>query len=161
MSLPPPTNYFGQEILNPFQLASPDFGTGGTDKYGNPIIDWEGHRTDYADEYGFDKRNIEENGQYIITYILPKDAVLVRFGTEWGQYTAPQNTAYKELALPYTIESVEYHEYRVIADGLTVQCVVNKGRVAPMFLQPGGGVQYRHKKAIRFLIKAKQLERIR
>lgn len=156
-----PTNYYGQVIVTPYQLASPDFGTGDMDKYGIPIIDWPRFTAEHADNCGFDKRNIEANGQYTISYVLPKDTVIIRFGSEHGQYTAPQNTRFEEVSLPYTIESVEYHEYRVIADGLHVQCIVDKGKAAPMFHQPGGGVQYRHQHSIRSLIRDAQLERIK
>lgn len=161
MRLGPPINYYGQVITNPYQLASPDFGTGELDKYGFPEIDFPRCTTEYADRYGFDKRNIEANGHYTISYVLPKDTVIIRFGSEHGQYTAPQNTSFEEVSLPYTIESLEYHEYRVIADGLRVECIVEKGKVAPMFRQPGGGVQYRHPHSIRSLIRDAQLERIK
>lgn len=161
MHLEAPTNFYGHVITKPFQLASPSFGTGKTNQYGIPIVDWEGCRTEFADENGFDIRNVEENGQYTIPYILPRNTVIVRFGSEWGKYTAPQNTAFEEVALPYTMESVEYHEYRVIADGMPVKCVVQKGMVAPMFHQPGGGVQYLHQHSIRALIRDAQLERIK
>lgn len=157
----PPTNYFGRAISRPYQLASSDFGTGKLNKYGTPEINWKGCKTEYADDYGFDRRNIEPNGKHTIAYILPKDSIIIRFGNEWGQYTAPQHTRYEEVSLPYALESIEYHEYRVIADGLPVQCIVEKGRVAPMFNQPGGGIQYRHEETIRLLIQNEQLERIK
>lgn len=161
MQMAPPINYYGKVIVSPYQLASPDFGTGEFDEYGKPKIDWPRYTTEYADKYGFDKRNIEANGKYTIPYVLPKGTVIIRFGSEFGQYTAPQNTRFEEVSLPYTIESIEYHEYRVIADGLRVECIVDKGKVAPMFHQPGGGVQYRHPHAIRALIRSAQLERIK
>ena len=154
-----PRNYYGQIISKPFQLASPDFGTGMVTN-GIPVVDWSGHRTTYADEHGFDKPNIEKNGQYTIQYTLPKGTKIVRYGAERGHYSAPENTRFEEVALPYTIESVEYHEYRVIAKGLRVRCIVEKGKVAPMFNQPGGGVQYLHNTSILELIRENKLERI-
>lgn len=160
MSLSSLKNYYGQVIVKPFQLASPDFGTGAIDKDGLLVVDWNGCRTEYADENGFDKRNIEKNGQYTIRYIIPKNTIIVRYGSERGRYTAPDNTLFEEVALPYTIESVEYHRYRVIANGLLVRCIVTKGRVAPMFNQPGGGVQYYHDKSILELLRNNKLERI-
>ena len=161
MRLAHPTNFYGQIIIEPYQLASPDFGTGKIDRYGMPEVDWIGCRTEFADDYGFDKRNVEANGRYVISYTLPKDTIIIRYGSERGQYTAPRNTRFEEVSLPYTVESVEYHEYRVVADGLRVECIVDKGKVAPMFCQPGGGVQYRHQQSIRSLIRDAQLERIK
>lgn len=154
-------NYYGQEIVSPFQLASAAFGTGKTDEYGFPEVDWKGCSSQFADEHGFDTRNVESNGKYIIRYILPKDSIIIRFGSEIGRYTAPAKTQFSEIALPYTIESLEYHEYRVIADKLPVQCIVQKGKVAPMFNQPGGGIQYRHERTIRTLVRDSVLERIK
>lgn len=161
MVIPTAENYYGREILAYNQLASPDFGTGEIDENGIPEVDWKGCRTKFADENGFDTRNVEENGLYKISYILPKGTIIIRFGSERGKYTAPQDTRFEEVALPYKIESVEYHEYRVIADGLPVHCIVEKGRVAPMFNQPGGGVQYLHSKSIHSLVWDNQLERIK
>ncbi len=154
-------NYYGQEIVSPYQLASVEFGTGKLDKYGSPEVDWEGCSSKFADKHGFDTRNVESNGKYIIQYILPKDSIIIRFGSEMGRYTAPAKTQFSEVALPYTIESLEYHEYRVIADILPVQCVVQKGKVAPMFNQPGGGIQYLHGQSIRALVRDSLLERIK
>lgn len=59
MSLSVPTNYFGQKILKPYQLSSPNFGTG-IIKNGIPEVDWKGCRTSCADEHGFDIRNVEK-----------------------------------------------------------------------------------------------------
>lgn len=153
-------NYFGQTISEYYILASGEFGTGRILNNGVEEVDWVGCRTEYADKNGFDTRNAESNGTYKISLILPKDTVIIRFGSENGKFTAPKNTRYEEVALPYTIDSVEYHEYRVAADGLYVQCIVEKGRVAPMFKQPGGGIQYLHDKSIHSLVFEGQLERI-
>lgn len=161
MKFPVAVNYYGQRITEYNKLASPKFGTGRLTKNGFPEVNWLGCKTEFSDDDGFDIRNIEENGTYKISYILPRGTVIVRFGSEFGKFTAPQFTKFEEVALPYTIESVEYHEYRVVADGLLVQCIVEKGRVAPMFDQPGGGVQYVHSKSINSLIKDNQLERIK
>lgn len=161
MALSAPTNVFGDTISTLYQLASPDFGTGEMGAFGIPVVAWEQWRPDIADEHGFDTHNIEENGAHTITCTLPKGTVIIRFGSELGRYTAPQGTHYEEVSLPYTIESMEYHEYRVVADGLEVRCVVQKGRVAPMFRQPGGGVQYLHEHSIRSLVRGQQVERIK
>ena len=55
---------------------------------------------------------------------------------------------YDDLGLPYVKESVEYHVYKVVADGLRVKCMVFRGRVAPMFYSKGGAVQYKHEQSI-------------
>ncbi len=156
-----PYNCFGEAIPVPFQFASPDFDSGTLDRFGNPVADYSRCKTEFSDDNGFDIRNVEENGHYKVRYILPKGSVIIRYGHEYGRYTAPEHTPFEELSLPYTIESLEYHEYKVLSEGLPVQCIVEKGRVAPMFHQPGGGVQYLHSNSIHSLVWNEQLERIK
>lgn len=155
------TNIYGKEITVPYQLSSAAFGTGRVDRFGIPEVDWVKCRTEYADVNGFDTRNEECNGKYIINYTIPKNTIIIRFGSEYGRFTAPQNTRFEEVSLPYTVESLAYHEYRVIADSLTVKCIVDKGRVAPMFNQIGGGIQYLHNRTIHSLLRSSVLERIK
>jgi len=123
-------------------------------------------KTDYksfaspdADEFGFDRSNKEPNGDYSMEVILPKGSVIIRYGSPFGRYTAPKGTKFEELALPFTEESCEYNEYRVL-DDISVQCKVIRGRVAPNFRQRGGGVQYVHHNTIKQEIEEKKLERI-
>ena len=47
------------------------------------------------------------------------------------------------LSLPYDEDSVPYHEYVVMKD-CEIECIVDKGTVAPGFKSVGGGVQYKH-----------------
>ena len=42
----------------------PEYGTGKFDDNGEELINWEGFRTEYADQHGFDIREINENGEY-------------------------------------------------------------------------------------------------
>lgn len=142
------------------ELADPKYGTGKRDKYGMPIVDWDYYITGKSDKKGFDLTNTEENGKYYCYKRLPKDTILQRFGTEHGHYTSPANTPYEVLALPYKIETLEYNEYKVIADGIKVRCVVRKGKTAPSQNSRGGAIQYYHKDSIRKLIKAKKIERV-
>lgn len=155
------TNIYGKKVISSYQLASPDFGTGQINHYGIPEVNWNGLRTEYADENGFDVRHKECNGKHIVSYMIPKNTILIRFGSEYGKFTSPHGTHFEQVSLPYTIESLAYHEYRVISDSLTVRCIVDKGKVAPMFNQPGGGTQYLHSHTIHVLLRKSILKRIK
>lgn len=93
---------------------------------------------------------------------LPTGTELLRYGSPGGSFTAPKGTAYEALSLPYEKDSMEYNEYRVIADGVYVEiCRAERGRAAPLFDQCGGGVQYFHgEKSVQNLLDEKKLERI-
>lgn len=143
----------------PVRLTRAEYGTG--DRIGYfPVVRWEAYRQDSADDDGFDKRHQEENGDYLMEVSLPKGTLLLRYGSETGHFTAPLHTPYETLGLPYVRETVEYHEYRVEADGLRVLCLVKRGRAAPMFDSPGGGVQYLHPNSIRVLIRRRVLAEV-
>lgn len=152
-------NYKGDVINGIKKLIRPEYGTGEYNNYGEPIVDWS-KLSEYADDDGFDKRNLESNGNYKITIKLPIGTKLIRFGNETGTFTAPIGTPYETLALPYIQETVEYHEYKVISDNLTVECEVCKGVVAPGFGSQGGGIQYKHSITISASLKQNILERI-
>lgn len=142
-------------------LKNPSFGTGAFYSNGDPIVDWPRFQTDDSDDFGFDLNHVESNGSYYADILLPHGTMLVRYGNEYGRFTAPLGTKYSEIALPYIEESVEYHEYRVLADSITVKCEVRKGMVAPKFDSLGGGVQYYHLNGtIRELVRNNVLERI-
>ena len=81
----------------------------------------------FADKDGFDIRNIEKNKKYKIEIELPYGTILIRYGNETGRFSAPKGTKYEDLALPYVKNTVEYNEYKVIATGIKVICVVEKG----------------------------------
>ena len=154
-------NKFNVPLTGNIQLRDPSFGTGDFDTNGDPIVDWKKFEADDSDEFGFYKDNVENGGIYYLDISLPFGTMLARYGNEYGHYTAPIGTKYEELSLPYLEESVEYHEYRVIADSIVVRCEVRKGRVAPKFNCPGGGVQFYHLNGIiRQLIRNKILERV-
>ena len=131
-------NDAGEPISGIRRLKQEAYGTGKTSG-GEAVIDWERWKTPYADEHGFDIRNIEET----------------------GRFTAPEGTDYDALSLPYDRETVEFHKYLVTEQSFTVYCKVQKGIVAPMFDSEGGAVQYYHPNAnMRELIKAGILERV-
>lgn len=153
-------NYRGEVIDGPRKLLRPEFRTGIYFENGEPEIEWK-NLSEYADEDGFDTRNVEDNGYYKIFINLTAGTKIIRYGNETGTFTAPEGTPYESLALPYIKESVEYNEYVVIADNLTVECKVQKGKVAPGFESKGGGIQYKHPVTIRESLKRRQLERIR
>ncbi|MBR1497799.1 MAG: TNT domain-containing protein [Oscillospiraceae bacterium] len=141
----------------PVRLKSPDYGTGEYRSGIFPEVKWEEYRQEYADSDGFDLRNMEENGNYCMEVELPKGTVLIRYGSEMGRFTAPKHTPYDALGLPYVRETVEYHEYEVVADSIKVFCRVKRGRVAPMFDSDGGGIQYLHPQTILELTRRKHV----
>ena len=152
-------NYKGDNISGPKVLEKPEYGTGRHNKNGEPEVNWD-YLSEYADNDGFDIRNDEGNGEYKIFVALPKGTKIIRYGHEEGSFTAPVGTPYENLALPYVKETVEYNEYKVIADQVTVECKVCKGKVAPGFSSDGGAIQYKHPITIRASIKERILERI-
>lgn len=97
-----------------------------------------------VDADGFDKKNVEPNGQYKMMVELPMGTRLCRYGAKTGYFTAPCGTPFENLGLPWKEETVQYHEYEVIADGTTIKCIVTRGKVAEMFESPGGAIQYMH-----------------
>lgn len=115
-----------------------------------------------ADDEGFDVEHREPNGHWRMLVELPVGTLLLRYGTPGGYFTAPKGTSYEELSLPYEKDSMEYNEYRVINKSLLVEvCQGERGRAAPLFDQPGGGVQYYHgKDSVAELVRRKLLERI-
>lgn len=152
-------NYKGEIITGPRKLKNASFGTGVLLDNGEPIVNWK-MLSSFADEDGFDIRNKEPNGNYKVMVTLPVGTIIIRYGNEMGTFTAPEKTDYDDLALPYIKESVEYNEYRVLSPNLEVECIVEKGKVAPGFDSPGGAVQYKHPITIRESIKKKILERV-
>ena len=153
-------NYKGETISGIRQLKRPEYGTGEKYKNGNPIVDWS-HLSKYADKNGFDTRHREKNGKYRIRIRLPYGSVVIRYGSEAGQFTAPSGTEYEKLSLPYIKETIEYNEYQVISDNVTIICIVDKGKVAPGFDSPGGAIQYYHPITIRESIRRGLLKRIK
>lgn len=140
-------NYKGEYITHIPILRKREYGTGKKDDKGRPLPNWK--LLIHSDNKGFDKRHKESNGRYKMKVVLPKHTILIRYGPEAGSFTAPKGTPYEQLSLPYTKESVFYHEYEVIAESITVTaintgCIVTRGKAAPGFDYPGGGVQYLH-----------------
>ncbi|MBQ7564495.1 MAG: TNT domain-containing protein [Lachnospiraceae bacterium] len=99
--------------------------------------------TENADTSGFDINNVESNGDYIQKIVLPIGKRIIRFGLPNGAFTTDEGTDYSLLALPYTEKSMPYHEY-IVEGKCEVECVVDKGRVAPGFGSRGGAIRYRH-----------------
>ena len=149
----------GQVISGKKELLETRYGTGNVYPNGEPIVNWK-MLSEFADDDGFDIRNIEPNGEYKIEIELPYGTTLIRYGNETGRFSAPKGTKYEDLALPYIKDTVEYNEYKVIAKEITVICMVQKGKVAPGFGSDGGAVQYMHPMSIIESIKSNLLERI-
>ena len=140
-------NYLGEKIGYIPKLRKPEYGTGKVDAFGRPEPNW--NLLIDADDNGFDKKHKEPNGKNRMQVVLKKHTKLVRYGTEVGSFTAPYGTEYEKLSLPYVKESVFYHIYEVIADDVKVTvlqevCEVERGKIAPGFDYPGGGIQYLH-----------------
>ena len=137
-------NYLGQELFTVYpKLRNDNYGS--IDKNGEPHPYWLQENI-YVDSYGFDKSFVNENGLYLQKITLPEGHRLCRYGHEGGRFTTDTGTPYSMLGLPYKPETLEYHEYMVI-NQLEV-CIVEKGRVYPMFDSPGGAMQYMHSQAI-------------
>ena len=151
-------NDAGEIITCDPQLRKPEYGTG-VFHGGVEQVNWGYHAID-ADNNGFDTKNIEENGYYKIKVSLPQNTIIIRYGPETGSYTAPDGTAYNELSLPYVRETIQFHKYIVLANNIDVTCIVERGRAASVFDEPGGGVQYHHERTVRELVSSKILGRL-
>lgn len=139
-------NVFGEEVAETPILAKREYGI--LNQYGDLVPNY--CVGDYTDKNGFDTRNIELNGEYTTEMKLPKGTMLCRYGSEYGKYSTYVGATYEQLALPWDIRSIQYHEYEVIADGLEVELVVTKGLVGPQetFRSEGGAIQFLHKYSI-------------
>lgn len=138
----------GQDLGDsPVLLTNTSYGTG---KYNGfqPEVAWPKPIEGKRDERGFDI----SNGNTITHIQLPKGTHIIRYGPTSGSYTAPEGSLYSQLGLPYVRETCEYHVLEVIADSITVFCIVDKGKVASIFDSPGGGIQYKHPKSLNQLM---------
>ena len=151
-------NDAGKIINGKKKLVKEDYGTGDCYSDGEPIVNWK-LLSLHADRDGFDIFNIEKNGYYKIEVELPYGTIIIRYGNETGRFSAPKGTKYEELALPYVKETVEYNEYKIIADRAKVMCIVEKGKVAPGFGSNGGAIQYMHPMSMIKLMRKNILER--
>lgn len=151
-------NYKGEIISGIKTLSQSKFGSGLTYPNGDPMVNW-GLLSEFADDDGFDTRNIEKNKHYKIRMRLKKGIIIIRYGSETGRFTAPKGTKFDELSLPYSIDSLEYNEYKVVSS-IKVACIVEKGIVAPGFERVGGGIQFLHNKTIIELLKNGSIERM-
>lgn len=148
----------GKLIDGKKKLLKEEFGTGDYYPNGEPIVNWK--LLLHADNDGFDTLNIEETGNYKMEVELPYGTIIIRYGNETGRFSAPKGSKYEELALPYVKETVEYNEYKIIADGVKVVCIVEKGKVAPGFESNGGAIQYMHPMSMIELMRNNILERV-
>lgn len=138
------------------ELEDPAFGTGEYDAHGCPIIDWGFYLTE-PEYHGF---KMKDGKPCCIDYILPYGSIILRYGTEYGHYSAPKGTPYESLSLPYKKETLAYNEYQVMADGIKVQCIVKKGEVAASRNSKGGGTQFFHKEPIHHLVGSGKLKKL-
>ncbi len=139
-------NCYGERLESEIpELQDGSFGT--IDSTGKVTIYWD-EESDVVDVYGFDKENVEPNGEYTMDVELPVGTILIRYGNPNGKMTAPLGTPFELLGLPYKKETIQFHQYVVKADGVNVKCVVRRGKVREMFLSPGGAIQYMHPQSI-------------
>lgn len=104
--------------------------------------------SDVVDELGADKSYRFSNGSYTQEIDLPKGFMLSRYGSPRGRLTSSVDTPYEKRSLPYISDTIEYHEYEVIADGIKVVCNVTEAKIYPAFLSIETGFQYEHKQSI-------------
>ena len=124
------------------------------------IVPYWPKEDDIVDADGFDKTNVECNGEYKNEVVLPKGTLLCRYGLETGVTTTALGSPYDMLGLPYKVETIEYHEYVVIADGIRVKCIVEKGKVAKAFNSEGGAIQFVHRQSIMDEVKTGRLKEV-
>ena len=150
-------NCYGEEINEKDrELEDPAFGTGEYDENGCPKINW-GYYITEENKNGF---KMKDGKPCCVDYILPYGSTILRYGTEYGYYTAPIGTPYELLSLPYKKETLAYNEYQVMADGILVKCIVKKGKVAKSLNSKGEGIQFYHKEQIHHLVAAGKLKKI-
>ena len=133
-------NVFGKVLL-PSEVYVPikaEF----VDSNGDPK--YREYISQYGDSFGFDKRHYDT---LVRDMFLPKGMRICRYGNHFGRFSTDVGTPFEQLSLPYRIDSFEYHEYTV-SGTCVVDCVVDKGLVAPGFESPGGGIQYYHHKSL-------------
>ena len=150
-------NCYGDIITGIKQFQDPSFGHYEPD--GKEVVHWK-KPDDLVDEDGFDKTYNDGFGNYKKVITLPYGKVICRYGNWMGRLTTDIDSDYEQLGLPYIKETVEYHVYRVIADGLKVKCSVNKGIVAPMFNSRGGAIQYKHFQSIKQELDQHKIEEV-
>jgi hypothetical protein len=141
-------NVLGEDITeHMLEVIDDEFGY--IDENNIPHINWRAE-DDSCDKDGFDKtyRPISNSDEYLVCdYILPKGTIICRYGNPFGRFTTVRGTNYNKLGLPYKMNTIEYHEYQVTED-LSVDCVVDKGHVAPQFNSMGGAIQFKHRQMI-------------
>ena len=147
-------NCHGEEFVvkeNELPLKHPSYGF--YDEEGVHRVAWA-KEDDTVDGRGFDKSYKGNSPKgYTDIRTLPVGTMLARYGGPGGHLTTTVGTAYEKLGMPYIVELIEYHEYRVIAE-----FTVEAGLAAPMFDSPGGGDQFFTVEEIGFLCNIKCLE---
>ena len=96
---------------------------------------------DYPPDGGFqhgpDGRPIIED----YNYQPPTGTRFDRFGSEWGNFLAPENTPFGQRALPPDSMQKPYHTYEVTGNPLPDGWSIQRGPTAPWFEQEGLGEQ--------------------
>ena len=151
-------NCFGEELEDGSvpELRDPSFG----EVVDGEVVPFWPEEDETVDADGFDKTAADESGNYRHEVILPRGTMLCRYGLESGITTTTLGSPYEMLGLPYKVETIEYHEYMVVADGVKVRCIVDKGWVAKAFDSEGGAIQFMHRQSITDELKDGKLKEV-
>ena len=81
-----------------------------------------------------------------------------RLGGPDGKFAAPSGTPFDQRALPPSDVGREYHRYKVLKE---LPESVTEGRIQPWFEQPGGAVQYKFDRPIKWYVDNGYLTEVR
>lgn len=143
-------NFYGRELKSDRPqptLRRPYFGKLNDDGAYTNEVDYD---SVYAPAFtdGFDETYTGFNGTFKmdVTELIQPGYSICRFGREFGYFTTDLGTPYEALSLPDNIEDREYHVYCFTEGFLDILkaegIIIEKGRIAPAWECPGGGIQY-------------------
>ena len=92
----------------------------------------------------------------VTTTVLPEGTRIDRYGSDFGTYTSPEGTPYEMRSVAPGTGQKPYSVFEVQSP-LEVQ----SSEVAPWFVQPGGGIQYKLPESVDDLLEAGVLRRVK
>lgn len=109
-------------------------------------IDWD----TYAPNNG------RVDGSVLENQTLKQGIIIDRYGSKYGNYTAPVDTPFELRSLPYDDNTWAYHKYKVVKDidGVTLS------EIASAFDQSGEGLQFELPDSVKNLVKEGYLKEI-
>lgn len=90
------------------------------------------------------------------TVTLEPGTKIDRYGYDGGYYTSPMDTPYEQRAVAPGTDQRPYSQFEVVKPIEAVE----EGKIAPLFDEPGGGIQYEMPDSIANLIEEGYLRRI-